>query len=240
LLQAHLADRAGCSLSITTLTRLIDDAGFVWCRPKLALKQDDPLAEQRARAIAEAIAEHPMAPRLFEDECEMHQVPVIRGQYQKRMEQRTIATPGNSCRQPIFGFLNTLTGQWHYWMPQRKRSVEFVACLHELHQVYTEGPILLFLDNASIHKSKLTLRWLENHPRFIVRYLPAYSGHQTNPVEKIWWALKNDCAANRMYECRHAIQDAIAGHFAWMKPEHFIKLTNRTKPNSNKPVRVAI
>jgi hypothetical protein len=48
-----------------------------------------------------------------------------------------------------------------------------------------DSTIVLFVDNASIHKSKLTLRWLANHPCLKVCYLPAYSGHQTNPVEKV-------------------------------------------------------
>lgn len=239
LLREHLAQKAGCVLSLTTVTRLIDAAGFVWRRPKLVLRQDDPLAQQRAQAIAEAIAQYPKAPRLFEDECEMHQVPVVRGQYQRRNEQKAISTPGQNCRQAVFGFLNALSGDWHYWMPHRKRSVEFIACLHEIYKVYPVGPILLFLDNASIHKSKLTLRWLDNHPRFIVRYLPAYSGHQTNPVEKVWWDLKKDCAANHMYECRHSIQDAVVAHFAWRKPEDFLRLTSRSTQTQDGQFRLA-
>lgn len=55
------------------------------------------------------------------------------------------------------------------------------------------------VDNASIHQSKMTLRWLANHPRLLVSYLPAYSGHQTNSVEKVWWALKDEVCANHMY-----------------------------------------
>ena len=70
------------------------------------------------------------------------------------------------------------------------------------------------MDNGSIHKSKLTRRWLANHPRFQVLYLPAYSGHDTNPVEKVWWALKAECAANQMYPSREAVQEAIHAFFS--------------------------
>jgi hypothetical protein len=198
---------------------------FVWRRPKLTLRQSDPQAAERQARIAQAIAAHPDAPRLYADECDIHHLPVVRGQYQRRGHQKEIPTPGNNKKQPVFGFLNVLTGDWHYFLSARKRSIEFLACLHELYQLYSCGPILLFLDNASIHKSKVTVRWLANHPRLIVCYLPAYTGHQTNPVEKVWWALKDEVCANHLYACLEAVQDAIIGFFARFSREDALRLT---------------
>jgi transposase len=225
LLGQHLGERLGCWLSSSSVTRLIRRLGFVWARPKLTTKRDDPLASERESSMAAAMAAHPRAPRLFEDECDVHQVPVIRGQYQRRGEQRDVPTPGTNRKQPVFGFLNVLTGQWHYWLPVRKRSMDFLTCLHELYQLYPTGPILLFLDNASIHKSRVTQRWLANHPRFLVCYLPAYSGHRTNPVEKVWWALKAEVMANRMYPNLAALEDAIVTFFASFSRERALRLT---------------
>src|SRR5205823_6850545 len=79
----------------------------------------------------------------------------------------------------------------------------------------------------SIHKSKLTRRWLASHPRFQVLYLPAYTGHETNPVEKVWWALKAECAANQMYPSREAIQDAIHAFFSTFTREAALRLVAR-------------
>ena len=152
-------------------------------------------------------------------------MPVIRGQYQRKGQQRAVPTPGTNRKQAVFGFLNVRTGEWHFWLTPRKRSVEFLGCLHALYKHYPTGPILLFLDNASIHKSKLTLRWLANHPRFLVHYLPAYSGHQTNPVEKVWWALKAEQMANELYPSLEAIQDAIYTFFASFSRERALLLT---------------
>jgi transposase len=225
LLQRHLGERLGCQLSVWSVTRLIHTLGFVWTRPKLTVRQGDPEAEARTKAIAAAIAAHPLAPRLYEDECDLARLPVVRGEYQRRGKQREVPTPGQNKKQPIFGFLNMLTGEWHYFLTERKRSVEFVACLHELYQWYSEGVILLLVDNGSIHKSKLTRRWLSNHPRFLVYYLPTYSGHKTNPVEKVWWALKGECAANRMYESVEAIQDAVNAFFATFTRADALRLT---------------
>lgn len=225
LLGRHLGERLGCWLSPSSVYRLIQRLGFVWTRPKLTTKREDPTAASREAAIQAAIRAHPTAPRLYEDECECHQVPVLRGQYQRKGQQRAVPTPGTNRKQSVFGFLNVLTGEWHFWLTARKRSVDFLGCLHELYKLYPTGPILLFLDNASIHKSKLTLRWLANHPRFVVRYLPAYSGHQTNPVEKVWWALKAEQLANEMYPSVEAIQDAIYTFFASFSRERALRLT---------------
>lgn len=227
LLGRHLAERCACFLSPSSLTRLIHRLGFVWTRPKLSLKAGDPEAATRAAAIEAAIAAAPEAPRLYGDECDLHQLPVVRGQYQRRGQQREIPTPGINRKQPVFGFLNVLTGEWHYWLLARKRSVDLLVCLHGLYQLYPTGPILLFLDNCSIHRSKLTGRWLANHARFQVYYLPAYSGHATNPVEKVWWALKAACAANQLYPSREAVQDAIHAFFSTFTREAALRLVAR-------------
>ena len=80
LLQRHLTKRTGCELSLSSLTRLIKRLGFVWRRPKLILKQTDPLQVEREASIAEALAAYPQVPCLFMDECDLHQLPVVRGQ----------------------------------------------------------------------------------------------------------------------------------------------------------------
>jgi transposase len=225
LLGRHLTERIGCVLSGSTVARLIQQLGYVWRRPKLTVKGTDPDGATKQAAVAAAIGAFPQAPRLYADECDVHQVPVVRGQYQRKGTQRQIPTPGTNAKQAVFGFLNGLTGDWHYWLTARKRSIDFLACLHELYRVYPTGPILLFLDGASIHKSKVTRRWLANHPRFQVYYLPGYSGHKTNPVEKVWHALKDDYFADAMHASREAVQDAIHAFFATFSRERALQLT---------------
>lgn len=233
LLGRHRHERFGRPLSMSTLTRLIARLGFVFRRPKLTVKPlpdtDRAVAVHRS-TVACARALYPNAPHLYEDECDVQRLPVVRGQYQRVGQQAEVPTPGNNERQPVFGFLNVTTSQWHYWTPPRRRSMEFVACLHELSKLYPEGPIFLYLDNGSIHRSQITPRWLSNHPRWVVISLPAYSGHKSNPVEKVWWALKAEIAANRLYPRLEAIEDAIHGFFAGFSREAAQQLTGRYVP----------
>lgn len=233
LLQRHLRERLGCPLSLRTLGRMVALLGFVFGRPKLTVKPvpgGDEEREASRAIIATARAVFPNAPCLFGDECDVHLVPVVRGTYQRRGEQREIPTPGSNRKQPVFGFLNGATGAWHYYLTARKRSVEFVTCLRELEREYPEGPLLLFVDHGSIHKSELTLRWLARHPRIVMIYLPAYSGHKSNPVEKVWWALKEEVAANQLYASVEGVQDAIVGFFAQFSREVALRLTARYIP----------
>jgi transposase len=227
LLGRHLGERLGSWLSRRSMTRLVRRLDFVWTRPKLTTRGQDPQAAEREQLIRATVAAYPQAPRLYEDECDVHLVPELRGQYQRRGQQQEIPTPGNNRKQAIFGFLNVRSGEWHFWLTPRKRSGDFLTCLHELYRYYPTGPILLFSDNASIHRSKVTRRWLANHPRFLVHYLPAYTGHQTNPVEKVWWALKGEYLANELYPSLEALQDAVYAFFATFSRERALRLTAR-------------
>lgn len=229
--RARLIRRVGEWLGVwvsgSTMTRLIHTLGFRWRRPKLTVREADALAVQRLAAMEAARAAHPKATELFSDECDMLTLPVVRGQYQRVGKQDQIPTPGTRHKCGVFGFLNVKTGHWHYWLKARKRSVEFIECLHELLWLYPTGTILLFVDNASIHRSKVTVRYLANHPRLVVCYLPTYSGHKQNPVEKVWWALKEAVAANYMWPSLEALQDAVHGFFATFPPEAALRLTRR-------------
>lgn len=235
----HLGERFGCWLSPGAMAALIQALRFRWRRPKLVVKGEDPQAEERQAAMEAARAAHPAAIELFADECDLLTLPVVRGQYQPLGEQTEIPTPGTRRKWGVFGFLNHKTGTWHYWLKARKRSVEFLECLHELLWLYPSGTILLFVDNASIHQSKVTRRFLTHHPRLVVCYLPSYSGHKQNPVEKVWWALKAEVAANYMWPSLEALEEAIHGFFARFSPEKALQLTRRTDTQRRQPEPVA-
>ena len=64
----------------------------------------------------------------------------------------------------IFGGLNVRTGQWDFTLSARKRSADFIAFLIVLLTRYATGVIYVIVDNASIHHSAATLKWLLTHP----------------------------------------------------------------------------
>ncbi|HET6231972.1 MAG TPA: transposase [Longimicrobiaceae bacterium] len=63
--------------------------------------------------------------------------------------------------------------------------MDFIAFLEKLASAYPDRPLYLVLDNASIHHAKLVREWLKEHPRVHLLFLPAYSGHRYNPIDKV-------------------------------------------------------
>ena len=62
-------------------------------------------------------------------------------------------------------------------------------------------------DNCKIHCSKALVKWLVLNPRIQMVYLPTYSGHLLNPVEKVGWQLKRYIAANRNFRSFDDLDD---------------------------------
>jgi transposase len=226
LLMLHLAGRFRIRISLSTLRRALHRAEFRWTRPKLApARRPDALAAPKQAKLEQVLADSG-ATLMAEDECDVHLLPILRAMWQRRGEQRRLITPGQNRKRGVFGALNLRTGEWLYHVTDRKRGVEFIALLTALLTAYPAGMIYVIVDNASIHTSRAVQRWLTEHPRLELVYLPTYSGHQLNPVEKVWWDLKDDIAANRRFRCLAELDAAIRRYFASFSPEQALRLTN--------------
>jgi transposase len=204
-LSAFLKERFHLSLSPSTVRRYLQDAGWRWRRAKLAPasvlpdKQDPQAQEKRAR-IAEALvwAAQGAAHLLYLDECDLHLLPVVRSMWMKG-PRVAVPTPGKNQKRGFFGARNAITDAWHFVDHDRKLAVHFVGFLEELAQAYPVGPLFLVLDNAPIHTAKVVQKWLAQHPRVELLWLPKYTAHQENPVERVWGLMKDAVAANRLY-----------------------------------------
>jgi transposase len=220
----HLAERLGLVLSRATVRRVLVGLEYRWRRPKHVLPED-PAARAKMWALYERIVEAPAgAAILCEDECDVHLVPVLRAMWMRRGQQAEIPTPGTNHKVAVFGALEPWTGRWTYGLYRRKGAVEFVHFLDRLLAAYPGRPVLLILDNAGFHTAKLVGTWLERHPRLELLFLPTYSGHRHNPVEKVWWRLKDRVAANRLHGSLDDLVAAIHGFFEAFTPEAALQL----------------
>ena len=223
-LVGHLARRCGLQLSRATLRRTLLSLEFRWRRPRHELPSD-PAAASIMWQLCEQLLQLPTeAVVLALDECDVHLLPVLRAMWMPKGQQVRIPTPGTNRKRTVFGALNLVTGQWCYQVFERKRSIEFLACLEHLLCVCSGRPLVLVLDNASIHKAKVVQAWLAEHPQVQLLYLPAYGGHKHNPVEKIWWRLKDRVAANRLHGSIDALVEAVHEFFASFTPEDALQL----------------
>jgi transposase len=226
LLLCHLRQRFRIRVSAATLRQALRRAGFRWTRPKLVLpRKRDTRADEKRAQLAQALAD-PQATVLAEDECDMHLLAVLRAMWQRIGQQVRIPTPGKNYKRGVFGALNLRTGAWFYQLTDRKRSVEFTGFLASLLSAYPAGLIYVMVDNASIHTSKAVQKWLSTHVRLQLVYLPTYSGHHYNPVEKVWHALKGYIAANRSFKVLAELDQAIRRYFDAFAHEDALRLTN--------------
>jgi transposase len=206
LLAAFLARRFGLVLSPASVRRYLHQAGWRWARPRLApathaprgQRREDPAAPLKLALIAQAIAS--AATVLYLDECDLHLLPVLRACWMKGPRLR-VPTPGQNVKRTLFGALDARTGQLHHLVRPRKRAAQFVEFLEALAAAYPVGEVVLVLDNVVTHDAKLVRAWLARpeHARFRCLWLPKYSAHEHNPIERVWGLMKDAVAANRLH-----------------------------------------
>ena len=215
LLAAFLAARFRLPLSPSSVRRYLKASGWRWARPRLAparhapagQRKVDPTSEWKLAQIARALAS--TATVLYLDECELQLLPVIRAMWMKGPRVR-VPTPGQNRKRAVFGALDARTGALQHATRERKRAVDFVAFLGQLAQAYPAGELVLVLDNVSTHDAKLVRAWLARpeHARIRLLWLPKYSAHEHNPIERVWGLLKDKVAANRLHGNIEALAEA--------------------------------
>ena len=226
LMVCHLWRRFRTRVSRTTVRRALKAAGFAWTRPKLVLpKRHDPKAASKLDRLEKACNDT-KAVILAEDECDVHLLAVLRAMWQRIGQQLRIVTPGQNAKRGVFGALNLRTGQWHYLLTGCKRSEQFVTFLFSLLNAYPLKTIYVVLDNASIHTSRTVRHWLEEHPDVWLLYLPTCSGHEMNPVEKVWAVLKDHVAKNRCFRSLAELDNAVRRFFTDFTCAHALRLMN--------------
>ena len=215
---------AGLDLSPATVRRALLGLGYRWRRPRHALPRDPDAAAKMWRLCDRLLAAPAAAAVLCLDECDLHLLPVLRAAWMRRGQQLRVPTPGTNRKRAVFGALEPETGRWTYAVRERRRAAEFLDFLELLLAAYPDRPLLLVLDNAGIHKARAVGAWLAEHPRVELLFLPAYSGHAENPVEKVWWRLKGHVAANRLHGSVDALIGAAHEFFASFTPEAALRL----------------
>jgi hypothetical protein len=126
----------------------------------------------------------------LKDETHLDLLPRIRACWMPAGIRHRILTPGTNLRRTLHGAINLATGAFHHHVSVKNVSVVFCYFLQQLLDAYPDAPaIAVICDNGSTHHSKITQRWLAEHPRLQVIEGARYSP-QDNPVERIWGAVK--------------------------------------------------
>jgi transposase len=82
--------------------------------------------------------------------------------------------------------------------PKRTRF-EFIELLEQIVQTWTQGELILIMDNLSVHKTLEVRLWLLTHSRVRFLFQPRYAPW-LNLIEPWWKTLKNLALKGRNFD----------------------------------------
>lgn len=128
----------------------------------------------------------------------------------RKGNQKRIPTPGTQQWHHLFGAYNWRTNEIIYMPADKKDSAHFCLFIEQLMQSVPKGkPIVLVLDNASYHHSRVSEAMLAYHEdRSMVFWLPPYCS-DLNPIERYWKHLKESACANRLFRQVNELIDSV-------------------------------
>jgi transposase len=195
---------------------LLRRAGYTWRRVRRSLRQK---RDQRAfeRAHEELLALHAAEQRreldlYYVDESGFSLTPEVPYAWQKSGESLSCLSNSNGKRQTVLGFLSCLGGFRSYVIEGYGTSELIVACIDQFVgcQKRRRRPVVLVLDNASLHTSALfrsrLSRWAE--AGVTVKYLPQYSP-ELNMIEILWKRIKYSWLPLDAYESWENLTDSL-------------------------------
>lgn len=114
----------------------------------------------------------------------------------------------------LFAALNYDTGEVLSMTAPEHRSEQLLEFFGIINDSVEDGlDIHVILDNASMHKSKETLAWVESHPRFYLHYTPTYSSW-LNLVESVF----SDLTARQLkYGVHTSVDQLVEAIEEWLE-----------------------
>lgn len=191
----HLERELGIDVHEDTVRDTLKRMEYSWTRPRRELPPTDPEAyRKRLEVIVEAVAEAgPETSVLAQDETWIKRFPPLRRQWQPVGEQQSVRVPEANDEVALYGTLDLASGETCIEAYEKGRSDYTIEYLESL-LGQTTGKILLVWDQATWHTSNKVTEWIENTDRIETYLLPVRSP-ETNPMEDLWRALKEQVAA---------------------------------------------
>lgn len=146
---------------------------------------------------------------LFEDEAMIRDYQAIGRTWFLKGKQRIIPTYGKHQGVKLVGTLDYATGEIFCVEEERYDAPVFLEFLKKVLSKYPGQRIVIILDNAKIHHSKLLLPFLKDHEyEMQLVFLPPYSPN-LNLIEEFWGWLKRSCVYNVFYSSVQEIRSRV-------------------------------
>lgn len=139
--------------------------------------------------------------------------------------QSTVPSAGQNRRVPVFGALDGITGRMTISLTERKRSADFIGFLRLLLTRYPGRHLFLFLDNVSIHRSKISMRFLADHAGRITPIWNAPYTPELNHIERYWGHLKARATHNYCFGSVDLLKTAIRQAITDLNPSKTLRMS---------------
>jgi transposase len=205
-----LTDMRGLTVSAETVRRWVHEVGWVWKRPKLVAKDDDPRRVERLariRFMFERLTRDEAM--VFADELDIHLLPKVGYAWMPKGTQMTVMTPGINEKHDLAGALDLATGALRHCVGARKTNALFRDLLTRLDACYPAARytrLYVVVDHSTMHHAKAVEQWLAAHPRFTLLWLPTYCP-RANPIERAFGDVHDLCTRNHT---RKRLRDLVA------------------------------
>jgi transposase len=193
-LHAVLVDRLNVDISEDTVWRRLREAGLTWQTPERQYFEADP--ETRRRWQEETIPkiretlEKTGGILYCEDEASVCLTPLLGKTWAERGKPRKVPVTGARASIAAMSALSP-KGRLVFRLHQKRiTSVEVIDFLKQLLRQHPSRHVVVVMDQAKPHTSKITKAFIDSRARLHVYYLPPYSP-DWNPDEKVWNHLKN-------------------------------------------------
>jgi len=133
-----LSRQVGYQISAETVRRWLHQADYVWKRPSLVARADDPARATllaRIRLHWEGLG--PREALVFADELELHLLPKVGAQWTRRGQRLEIVTPGQDRRCYLAAALDFRTGRLLHRTGDTKNRFLFLDLLRALDRAYS-------------------------------------------------------------------------------------------------------
>jgi transposase len=193
-LHSVLVDRFDVDVSEDTVWRRLREAGLTWQTPERQYFEADP--ETRRRWQEETIPkiretlENTGGILYCEDEASVCLTPLLGKTWAERGKPRKVPVTGARASIAAMSALSPKGRLVFRLHTKRIMSVEVIDFLKQLLRHHPSRHVIVVMDQAKPHTSKMTKAFIESKKRLHVFYLPPYSP-DWNPDEKVWNHLKN-------------------------------------------------
>ncbi len=165
---------------------------------------------------------------VFQDEVDLNLNPDIGCMWMGKGEQAQVVTPGTNVKRYLCGSMSWRSGELIETIGAKRNAELFVAHLEQLRvRLRRYRVIHVICDNARFHTiqgSKVVRQYMIEHgDRIVLHYLPAYSP-QHNPIERVWWHLREQVTRNHRCE---SIEELVKLTMAWLDEHGSFKIEGR-------------